>query len=144
MKFDKNLAVIHGYLCSDGSVVRNQPSQKHKYYRIQLRNTDKTLLEDFRDKFQKKFNLKPSIYKNQRTLIHSKELYFELYLSTKILYDNNLKSLPWLEYVSEVNGEALICFDVICSANVTFDFTITAGLSASAYSNNLYTAASTL
>ena len=67
---------IHAYLCSDGYVVRNLKTQKHKYYRIALRNTNVVLLKDFQNKFYKIFKLKPIIYRNEVCRISSKKLYF--------------------------------------------------------------------
>ncbi len=75
MKFDKNLAAIHGYLCSDGYVIRNPNSQKHKYYYIGLRNTTDVLLKDFQKKFEIVFGLKPIITNEGRCKIQNKEIY---------------------------------------------------------------------
>lgn len=78
MKFNKDLAAIHGYLCSDGYVVRNPATQRHKYYRIGLRNTCPALLKDFRDRCKSFFNVNASIYRNERCDFWSKETYFKL------------------------------------------------------------------
>ena len=75
MEFDKNLAAIHGYLCSDGYVIRNPDTQKHKYYYIGLRNTNYILLEDFQQKFEAVFGLKPIITNEGRCKIQNKEIY---------------------------------------------------------------------
>ena len=75
MKFDENLVAIHGYLCSDGYVIRNPPQQKQKYYHIGLRNTNKVLLKDFQSKFKEYFNIEPHIAKDGRCRIGSKEIY---------------------------------------------------------------------
>src|SRR3989344_7646700 len=75
MKFDKNLAAIHGYLCSDGYVIKNPKHQKHKYYYIGLRNTNKVLLEDFQQKFKAVFGIKPIITKDGRCKIQNKGIY---------------------------------------------------------------------
>jgi len=75
MKFNKDLASIHGYLCADGYVVKNPKTQKHKYYRVGLRNTDLTLLKDFQKKTQKLFDCNSRIYRNERCDISSKEVY---------------------------------------------------------------------
>ena len=56
MKFDKNLAAIHAYLCSDGYVIKNPRTQKHKYYYIGFRNTNLILLKDFQKKFNDYFS----------------------------------------------------------------------------------------
>ncbi len=61
MKFDQNLAAIHGYLCGDGYVIKNPNTQKHKYYHIGLRNTNDVLLKDFQQKFKAVFNIEPRI-----------------------------------------------------------------------------------
>lgn len=74
MKFDTNLASLHAYLCADGYVIKNPPTQKHKYYRIGLRNTNLTLLKDFQKKFYVCFNKKPNLRKG-RCEIGSKEIY---------------------------------------------------------------------
>src|SRR3989338_8376305 len=75
MKFDKNLAAIHGYLCSDGYVIKNPESQKHKYYYIGLRNTNNVLLRDFQQKFEAVFGIKPIITNEGRCKIQNKEIY---------------------------------------------------------------------
>jgi hypothetical protein len=75
MKFNNNLAAIHAYLCGDGYVIKNPETQKHKYYHIGFRNTNKILLEDFQDKFQLIFGLKPYIVNNNRCRIQNKEIY---------------------------------------------------------------------
>ncbi|MEK6892222.1 MAG: LAGLIDADG family homing endonuclease [Nanoarchaeota archaeon] len=78
MEFDKNLAAIHGYLCSDGYVIKNPESQKHKYYHIGLRNIDSTLLKDFQGKFEVVFGVKPIITNEGRCRIQNKEIYEQL------------------------------------------------------------------
>jgi intein/homing endonuclease len=75
MKFDKNLAAIHGYLCSDGYVIKNPSTQKHKYYYIGLRNFDITLLKDFQDKFSQVFGIQPIITTDGRAKIQNKGIY---------------------------------------------------------------------
>lgn len=75
MKFDKNFAAIHGYLCSDGYVIKNPESQKHKYYYIGLRNTNDVLLSDFQQKFEAVFGIKPIITNEGRCKIQNKEIY---------------------------------------------------------------------
>lgn len=75
MKFDENLASVHAYLCADGYVVKNPPTQKHKYYRIGLRNMNLVLLKDFQEKFEKVFGVKPRLVEGQRCEIGSKEIY---------------------------------------------------------------------
>jgi hypothetical protein len=80
MKFDENLAAVHGYLCADGYVTTNLPHQKHKYYGIGLRNTDNTLLRDFQQKFCSVFGKKPVLIKNERCRVYSKEIYYRLML----------------------------------------------------------------
>lgn len=75
MKFDKNLAAIHGYLCSDGYVIKNPDSQKHKYYYIGLRNQNDVLLSDFQEKFEAVFGIKPIITNEGRCKIQNKEIY---------------------------------------------------------------------
>ncbi|HLD07407.1 MAG TPA: LAGLIDADG family homing endonuclease [Candidatus Nanoarchaeia archaeon] len=75
MKLDINLAAIHGYLCSDGYVIKNPPSQPHRYYHIGLRNTNLVLLEDFQQKFKAAFGLRPIITDEGRCKIQNKEIY---------------------------------------------------------------------
>ena len=74
MKFNKNLAAIHGYLCGDGYVIKNPQHQQHKYYHIGLRNTDSTLLTDFQKRFKEVFGLKPHIV-DGRCRIQNKDIY---------------------------------------------------------------------
>ncbi len=78
MKFDTNLAAIHGYLCSDGYVIKNPETQKHVYYYIGLRNMNNTLLEDFQQKFRKVFGIQPIITQDGRCKIQNKEIYESL------------------------------------------------------------------
>jgi len=76
---DENLAAIHGYLCSDGYVVRNPPKQKHIYYYVALKNTNLILLKDFQKKFKQVFAVKPKITNQlDRCIIGSKKFYFHL------------------------------------------------------------------
>lgn len=75
MKMDENLAAVHAYLCADGYVVKNPETQKQKYYRLGLRNTNKILLRDFQEKFEKVFSLKPRLVLKQRSEIGSREIY---------------------------------------------------------------------
>ncbi|MEK6935365.1 MAG: LAGLIDADG family homing endonuclease [Nanoarchaeota archaeon] len=78
MKLDKNLVVIHAYLCADGYVIKNPSTQKQKYYRIGFRNTNLVLLKDFQEKFEKVFGIKCSLYEGQRCQKGSKEIYERL------------------------------------------------------------------
>lgn len=75
MEFDENLSAVHAYLCADGYVVT---SDKLKYYRIGLRNTNLILLRDFQDRFEKVFGIKPVIRKDGRCEKCSKEIYEKL------------------------------------------------------------------
>ena len=78
MILDENLVGVHAYLCSDGYVVKNPSTQKHKYYRVGLRNQKYELLKDFQDKFEKSFGVKPWIKEGQRCEKGSKEIYEQL------------------------------------------------------------------
>jgi len=78
MKFDKNLAAIHGYLCGDGYVIKNPKHQKHKYYHIGFRNFNDVLLRDFQDKFNLLFDYKPHITNEGRCRIQNKDIYYKL------------------------------------------------------------------
>jgi len=78
MKFNRDLASIHAYLCADGYVIRNPESQKHKYYYIGLRNTNEVLLKDFQNKFKVVFGLTPMITKDGRCKIQNKNIFFQL------------------------------------------------------------------
>ena len=75
---NKNLAIIHAYLCADGYVIKNPKNQKQKYYRIGFRNTNLVLLKDFQERFEKVFNLKPRLVEGERSEIGSKEIYEKL------------------------------------------------------------------
>ena len=92
MKFNKNLAAIHGYLCGDGYVIRNPPTQKHKYYHIGLRNTNSVLLEDFQSKFENIFGIKPIITNEGRCRIQNKEIY--LFLTKDFSYYSYEWNMP--------------------------------------------------
>lgn len=74
MKFNPDLSSIHAYLCADGYVIRNLTHQKHKYYRVGLRNKNIILLKDFQIKCKKQFKIEAKITKD-RANIHNKELY---------------------------------------------------------------------
>ncbi|MBI2578972.1 MAG: hypothetical protein HYW26_04650 [Candidatus Aenigmarchaeota archaeon] len=93
MKFNKNLASIHGYLCADGYVITNPKSQKHKYYYIGLRNTNLTLLKDFQEKFHRKFGIRP-VLTEERCKIQNKNLFF--ILTKNFTYYSDKWSLPKL------------------------------------------------
>jgi hypothetical protein len=74
MKFDKNLAAVHAYLCADGYVTKNPLERKKKYYRIGLRNTNQVLLKDFQKRFYNYFRVMPPIRKDGRCEKCSKEI----------------------------------------------------------------------
>jgi len=75
VKFNEDFASVHAYLCADGYVVRNPPTQKTIYYRAGLRNTNIVLLRDFQGKFKRVFGLKPWLVEGQRCEKGSKEIY---------------------------------------------------------------------
>ncbi|MDO8553837.1 MAG: hypothetical protein Q7S22_03455 [Candidatus Micrarchaeota archaeon] len=75
MKFNEDLAAIHAYLCADGYVIKNPPSQKHKYYYIGLRNTNSVLLKDFQKRFFRFFGVSPIITKDGRAKLQNKRIY---------------------------------------------------------------------
>ncbi|MEM5766056.1 MAG: LAGLIDADG family homing endonuclease [Candidatus Aenigmatarchaeota archaeon] len=77
MKFNQNLATIYGYLCTDGYVITNPPSQKHKYYCIGLRNKNEIILQDFQKNFEKAFGIKP-IKEKDRCKLQNKNLFLQL------------------------------------------------------------------
>ena len=58
LKFNKDLAAVHAYLCADGYVIRN-PKGKSKYYYIGFRNMNTFLLDDFERRFFNYFKIKP-------------------------------------------------------------------------------------
>jgi len=78
MKLDENLSSIHAYLCGDGYVIKNPNSQRRKYYRIGLRNTNPVLLKDFQNKFFKVFGVVPRLILGERCEIGSREIYEKL------------------------------------------------------------------
>ncbi len=94
MKFNEDLAAIHGYLCSDGYVIKNPPSQIHKYYRIGLRNTCPELLQDFKERIDRTFGVNARIYRNERCDVGSKEVYY--ILTRKSTFYSGKWSLPCL------------------------------------------------
>lgn len=75
MKFNEDLAVIHAYLCADGYVVKNPPTQKHKYYRVGLGNTNLILLKDFQQRFEKLWDVKPILVEGKKCEKSSKHIY---------------------------------------------------------------------
>jgi len=78
VEFNENLAAIHGYLCGDGYVITNPPSQNKKYYYIGFRNTNQTLLEDFQKRFFDVYGVKPIITNEGRCKIQNKQIYYVL------------------------------------------------------------------
>jgi hypothetical protein len=79
MENSSDFAAVHAYLCADGYVIRNPETQKQKYYYIGLRNTNKTLLLDFQEKFEKVFDVKPYLNKDvDRCSVGSKSIYFNI------------------------------------------------------------------
>ncbi len=78
MKFNEDLSKIHADLCGDGCVSKSKDGNKHKYYRIDFRNTNLNLLKDFQDRFYNYFEIKPKNYNNERTTVHSKKFYYLL------------------------------------------------------------------
>ncbi len=78
MEFDEDLASIHAYLCADGYVIKNPPTQRHKYYYIGLRNTNIVLLRDFQRRFLRHFGIKPIIVVGQRAKIQNKRIYYQI------------------------------------------------------------------
>lgn len=87
-----DLASIHAYLCADGYVITNPPTQVHKYYYIGLRNTNLTLLKDFQKKFERVFAVKPIITEDvDRCKIQSKELCLALLKQFGTFYSDKWK-----------------------------------------------------
>lgn len=78
MKFNKNLSIIHAYLCGDGYVIKNPKTQKQKYYYIGFRNMNNVLLSDFEKNFFEYFKIKPRRCKDGRSVVQNKALYYEL------------------------------------------------------------------
>jgi hypothetical protein len=75
MKFNEDLVIIHAYLCADGYVIKNPSTQKHKYYRVGLRNTNLLLLQDFQKRFEQLWGIKPVLTEKQRCEKGSKYVY---------------------------------------------------------------------
>jgi hypothetical protein len=94
MKFNKDLATIHAYLCADGYVIKNPKTQKHKYYHIGLRNTNENLLLDFQTRFRNTFGLEPHICKDGRCRIQNKEIYN--FLTSEFSYYSHEWKMPKL------------------------------------------------
>ena len=78
MRFNKNLATVHAYLCADGYVIRNPKTQNHKYYHTGFRNTNLILLKDFQEKFQNYFKIKPRLVEGERCIVQSKKTFQKL------------------------------------------------------------------
>ena len=111
LKFDKNLSAIHSYLSADGYVIKNPPTNKHKYYQVGFRNTNNVLLDDFEKRFYAYFKVKPIRCKDGRTRLQRKEFYYKLtenfsYYSREwvlpILSKENLKI--WLRAFFDCEG----------------------------------------
>lgn len=93
MKMGDNFASLHAYLCADGYVIKNPENQKHKYYRVGLRNTNSVLLKDFQDKFFKVFGVKPRLVEGERCEIGSRIIYEQLSKGFGSFYSNNWKMI---------------------------------------------------
>jgi len=112
MKMNEDLAAIHAYLCADGYVVKNLETQKHKYYRIGLRNTNEVLLRDFQKRFERYFGVKPKLILGQRSEIGSREIYERLTKEFGSFYSwewrmpklNNKLSEIWLRAYFDCEG----------------------------------------
>jgi len=112
MKFNKNLAAIHSYLCADGYVIKNSPTQKNKYYYIGFRNTDETLLKDFQKKFFDYFKIQPRLANDGRCVVQRKEIYEKLVKQFKSFYSkewsapklNNKLMKIWLRAFFDCEG----------------------------------------
>lgn len=111
MKFNEDLASIHGYLCADGYVIRNPKSQEHKYYHIGLRNTNSVLLKDFQKKFKRFFGIVPIIKKDGRAKVQNKNIYKKLTESYNYYSDKwSIPKLPkklagaWLRSYFDCDG----------------------------------------
>lgn len=112
MKFDKNLATVHAYLCADGYVIKNPESQKHRYYRIGFRNTNLVLLKDFQKCFYNYFKIKPILKEGERCDKSSKEIHKKLIEEFGSFYSrewkmpklNNNLSRVWLRAFFDCEG----------------------------------------
>lgn len=82
-------AAVHAYLCADGYVIKNPRRQKHKYYRVGFRNTNKTLLMDFQIRFQNVYGIRPTKGVD-RMEVWSKEIVVSL-LSKESFYSREWK-----------------------------------------------------
>ncbi len=115
LKFNKNLSIIHAYLCADGYVIKNPETQKHKYYHIGLRNTNCVLLKDFQKRFEEFFGVKPHITNEGRCRIQNKKIYE--FLTKDFSYYSREWSLPdlskdnlryWLRAFFDCEGWVLV------------------------------------
>jgi hypothetical protein len=101
MRFNEDLAKIHAYLCGDGCVSKNKKENKHKYYKIDFRNTNLVLLKDFQSS-----KLRGKIRKGRNEIkIHTIKLKNLLNLR-KILKRFNIKSKihgPWKNQYGSIN-----------------------------------------
>ncbi|MBW2975940.1 hypothetical protein KY347_00680 [Candidatus Woesearchaeota archaeon] len=95
LKFDKNLSIIHAYLCAEGYVIKNPETQKQRYYHIGFRNTNLVLLKDFQIRFEKFFGLKPYITNDGRCRIQSKKVY--KFLTENFSYYSRKWKMPDLD-----------------------------------------------
>ncbi len=87
MKFDENLAVLHGYLCGDGYI-----SSLDKERCIKFSNTHLKLVEDFKKRTENIFNIKRRI--TVRKVKNKKVAYF--YCATKKeVYEELIKYGPY-------------------------------------------------
>ncbi len=115
MIFNKNLSIIHAYLCADGYVIKNPKTQKQKYYYIGFRNMNNVLLEDFEKNFFEYFKVKSRRCKDGRSVVQNKALYYELtkefsYYSREWqipnLSDDNLRY--WLRAFFDCEGWVIV------------------------------------
>lgn len=112
MKINEDLAVVHAYLCADGYVIKNPQTQKHKYYIVGLRNTNLVLLQDFQNRFEKVWGIKPRLIEGQRCQIGSKHIYELLSKNFRSFYSrqwrmpdlNKSSSRAWLRTYFDCEG----------------------------------------
>lgn len=75
MEFNEDLAVVHAYLCADGYVIKNPKTQRHRYYKVGLRNTNPVLLKDFQERFGRIWGVEPILRDGERCEKGSKLVY---------------------------------------------------------------------
>jgi hypothetical protein len=99
MEIEENLVAVHAYLCADGYVIKGE---KRKYYRVGFRNTNLTLLKDFKIRFEKIFKDKIKLREGERCEKCSKKIYLKLTEKFGSFYSKEWKTIKLSKRLSQI------------------------------------------